>query len=194
MTNRIKPLKFDFLAPEIERLTGLSHEFVLFIYNLLLKVQNKQLGRPHAIDLFDQLILSLFKLRYNLPDRTLEGLFQADHVTINRAINRIIAKLSAFPLQLARLIPDEYYVVDSTTLRIAKGKIVSDYTGYKHYHGVKFQLVINQDNVIVDVVGPFHAAVHDKKIFIMSYLTTVHKLIAGISLPKISFQNKVLSI
>ena len=70
MRHRLKPLKFDFLAPEIERLTRLSHEFVLFIYNLLLKVQNKQLGRPYAIDLFDQLILSLFKLRYNLSDRT----------------------------------------------------------------------------------------------------------------------------
>ena len=32
-----------------------------------------------------------------------------------------------------------YYCVDSTVLRIGKGKSKETYSGYKHHHGIKFQ-------------------------------------------------------
>ena len=42
----------------------------------------------------EQIVITLFKLRYNLPDRVLESLVHVDHVTISRAITRMVIYMS----------------------------------------------------------------------------------------------------
>ena len=45
---------------------------------------------PHfKTSLLEQIVLTLFKLKYSLPDRILESLFKIDHVTISRYVLRI---------------------------------------------------------------------------------------------------------
>lgn len=81
----------------------------------------RKLGRKCKVSLLEQIMITIFKLKYNLPDRIMEDLFKIDHVTISRIILRISLYLS----QLKVNIKDKeklYYCVDSTTLRIGKGK------------------------------------------------------------------------
>lgn len=85
-------------------------------------------------------MLFLFKLRYNLPDRALEALFGVDHVAASRAFDRALASLNKVraPLPAAEA---AWYAVDTTTLRIGKGKQRGHFTGYKHLSGLKLQVV-----------------------------------------------------
>jgi hypothetical protein len=39
-------------------------------------------------------------------------------------------------------------VVDTTTIRIGKGKNKSTYSGYKNYHGIKYQLICDNKSKI----------------------------------------------
>ena len=47
-----------------------------------------KLGRKFKVSLIEQISITIFKLKYNLPDRVLEDIFKIDHVTINRLISR----------------------------------------------------------------------------------------------------------
>ena len=109
------------------------------IFNVYMMIRNefkKKLGRKCKVSLLEQIVITLFKLRYNLPDRIMEDL---------------------------------YYCVDSTVLRIGKGKSKDTYSGYKHHHGVKFQLTINNENIIKHVSKSYSSSTHDKKLFIAEY-------------------------
>ena len=79
-----------------------------------------KLGRKFKVSLIEQISITIFKLKYNLPDRVLEDIFKIDHVTINRIINRISLYISKFNLNSK--LDNEFYIVDSTTLRIGKDK------------------------------------------------------------------------
>ena len=96
-----------------------------------------KLGRKFKVSLIEQISITIFKLKYNLPDRVLEDIFKIDHVTINRIINRMSLYISK--LNLNSKLDNEFYIVDSTTLRIGKDKTKNSYSGYKHHHGVNFK-------------------------------------------------------
>ena len=115
-----------------------------------------------------QIIITIFKLKYNLPDRVLEKLLNIDHVTISRIVNRISIHIGNLRL------PDmdtkiEYYVVDTTTLRIGKEKSNKTYSGYKNYHGIKFQVICDNNSKIKDISRGYEASIHDKKVFLTEY-------------------------
>lgn len=63
----------------------------------------------------------------------------------------------------------EYYVVDTTTLRIGKGKSKKTYSGYKNYHGVKFQVICDSNSKINSISQSYEASIHDKKVFLSEY-------------------------
>ena len=91
-------------------------------------------------------------------------------MTVSRIILRISSAISKFNLQLNHTnIEPEFYIVDSTTLRIGKGKNKETYSGYKHQHGVKFQVTINHQNLIQHVSKSYSSSIHDKNLFLKEY-------------------------
>ncbi len=66
--------------------------------------------------------------------------------------------------------------MDSTVLRIGKGKNKETYSGYKHHHGVKVQVVINNENIIKHVSKNYSSSIHDKKLFIAEYKNLCSKI------------------
>ncbi len=66
--------------------------------------------------------------------------------------------------------------MDSTVLRIGKGKNNETYSGYKHHHGVKFQVTINDKSMIEHVSKSYSSSIHDKKLFIKEYKSLMSKI------------------
>lgn len=152
----------------LEDLTPLFKRLSLVIYIHLKSQFKDKRGAPFKVSLTGQIVLTLFKLKYNLPDRVLEYLFHIDHVTISRIINRISKAISCLNITLDTANSD-YYIVDSTTLKIGRGRTPKTYTGYKHYHGIKFQVIINNNSDVYAISDMYEASVHDKKIFDLEY-------------------------
>ena len=105
----------------------------------------------------------------------MENLVNIDHVTISRAITRMIIYMSHIKIKPTTNVND-YYVVDSTTIRIGKEKPPKDYSGYKHYHGLKYQVICNDNKEIISVSQGYESSLHDKKLFLIEYENIVNKL------------------
>lgn len=91
-----------------------KYKRIIFSINLIIKFNFKgRLGRKFKVNLREQISITLFKLKYNLPDKVLEDLLGIDHITINRIINRISSYLANFTLPNTEI--DNFYTVDSTT-------------------------------------------------------------------------------
>ena len=56
------------------------------IYQFIKHKFKDKLGKKYKLSIVEQIVITLFKLKYNLPDRGLEILVHVDHVTISRAI------------------------------------------------------------------------------------------------------------
>ena len=78
-------------------LKGFMHNQKSIYMKIKSNFKNK-LGRKFKVSLIEQISITIFKLKYNLPDRVLEDIFKIDHVTINRIINRISLYISKFNL------------------------------------------------------------------------------------------------
>lgn len=154
---------------------GLFAQQTLYNVVRVLKGQRPATGRPQHLSPLEQAVLFLFKLRYNLPDRVLEAMFGIDHVTASRAFNRALAALSAVraPLPTAGA---AWYAVDTTTLRIGRGRGKTHFTGYKHLSGIKLQLVVNDQREVVDVSPAHPASAHDYRIFVREWHRLAQKL------------------
>ena len=155
--------------------SNLNKKIIYSLYMIIKTEFNKKLGRKCKVSLLEQIIITLFKLRYNLPDRIMEDLFKIDHVTISR----IILRISHYLFKIKFNIKDrdnDYYIVDSTVLRIGKGKNNETYSGYKHHHGVKFQVTINDKSMIEHVSKSYSSSIHDKKLFIKEYKSLMSKI------------------
>ncbi len=50
-----------------------------------------------------------------------------------------------------------------------KGKTKESFSGYKHHHGAKFQVIVNEDKMIETISSSYPASYHDKKVFLMEY-------------------------
>ena len=145
-----------------------NQKLIYSIYVYLKNIYWNKKGRNFKVPLVYQIIITIFKLKYNLPDRVIEGLLKIDHVTISRIISRISIHIGnlKLPINNNHL---EYYVVDTTTIRIGKGKSKSTYSGYKNYHGIKYQLICDNKSKIINTSQGYEASIHDKKIFQKEY-------------------------
>ena len=155
--------------------SNMNKKIIYSLYMIIKTEFNKKLGRKCKVSLIEQIMITLFKLRYNLPDRILEDLFHIDHVTISR----IIIRTSLYITKIKINIKDreiDYYIVDSTTLRIGKGKNKETYSGYKHHHGIKFQIIINDKSIIEHVSKSYSSSIHDKRLFISEYKDLINKI------------------
>ena len=156
--------------------SNLNKKIIYSVYMIIKNEFNKKLGRKCKVSLIEQIMITLFKLRYNLPDRILEDLFRIDHVTISRIIIRISTYLSKVNINIKDKESNLFYIVDSTVLRIGKGKNNETYSGYKHHHGVKFQVTINDKSMIEHVSKSYSSSIHDKKLFIKEYKSLMSKI------------------
>ena len=148
-----------------------NQKLIYSIYAFVKSVYGNKRGRKYKVSLIYQIVITIFKLRYNLPDRVLEGLLKIDHVTISRIIQRISLYIGniKLPRDNKNELNIEYYVVDTTTIRIGKSKNKKTYSGYKNYHGVKYQLICDSENKIKEISRGYEASIHDKKVFIKEY-------------------------
>ncbi len=162
--------------------SSLNKKFIFSLYMIIKNEFNKKLGRKCKVSLIEQIMITLFKLRYNLPDRILEDLFRIDHVTISRIIIRISTYLSKVNINIKDKESNLFYIVDSTVLRIGKGKNNETYSGYKHHHGVKFQVTINDKSMIEHVSKSYSSSIHDKKLFIKEYKSLMSKINKGLDI------------
>ena len=156
--------------------SNMNKKIIYSLYMIIKTEFNKKLGRKCKVSLIEQIMITLFKLRYNLPDRILEDLFRIDHVTISRIIIRISTYLSKVNINIKDKESNLFYIVDSTVLRIGKGKNNETYSGYKHHHGVKFQVTINDKSMIEHVSKSYSSSIHDKKLFINEYKDLIRKI------------------
>ena len=101
--------------------SNMNKKIIYSLYMIIKNEFNKKLGRKCKVSLIEQIMITLFKLRYNLPDRILEDLFKIDHVTISRIIIRISLYMTKIKINIKDR-DNDYYIVDSTVLRIGKGK------------------------------------------------------------------------
>jgi len=83
--------------------SSINKKIIYSIYVMIRNEFKKRLGRKCKVSLLEQIIITLFKLRYNLPDRILEDLFHIDHVTISRIIIRISSYLSKIKINFNNL-------------------------------------------------------------------------------------------
>lgn len=162
--------------------SSLNKKLIFSLYMIIKNEFNKKLGRKCKVSLIEQIMITLFKLRYNLPDRILEDLFRIDHVTISRIIIRISTYLSKVNINIKDKESNLFYIVDSTVLRIGKGKNNETYSGYKHHHGVKFQVTINDKSMIEHVSKSYSSSIHDKKLFIKEYKSLMSKINKGLDI------------
>ena len=157
--------------------SNMNKKIIYSLYMIIKTELNKKLGRKCKVSLLEQIMITLFKLRYNLPDRILEDLFNIDHVTISRIIIRISLYMTKIKINIKDRDNDcNYYIVDSTVLRIGKGKNKETYSGYKHHHGIKFQITVNDKNLIKHVSKSYSSSIHDKKLFINEYKDLMSKI------------------
>ena len=103
----------------------------------------------------------------------MEDLFKIDYVTISRIIIRISLYMTKIKFNI---INKDYYIVDSTVLRIGKGKNKETYSGYKHHHGIKFQIIINDKRIIEHVSKSYSSSIHDKRLFITEYKNLMKRI------------------
>ena len=162
--------------------SNMNKKIIYSLYMIIKTEFNKKLGRKCKVSLIEQIMITLFKLRYNLPDRILEDLFRIDHVTISRIIIRISTYLSKDNINIKDKESNLFYIVDSTVLRIGKGKNNETYSGYKHHHGVKFQVTINDKSMIEHVSKSYSSSIHDKKLFISEYKSLISKIDKGLNI------------
>ena len=73
-------------------------------------------------------------------------------------------------------IDNEFYMVDSTTLRIGKDKTKNSYSGYKHHYGVKFQVIVDDKSIIQNISKSYPSSIHNKKLFICEYKDLTNKI------------------
>lgn len=139
-----------------------NQKLIYSIYAFCKSIYRNNRGRKHKVSLLYQIIITIFKLKYNLPDRVLEKLLNIDHVTISRIVNRISIHLGN--LRLPNMdTKTNYYVVDTTTIRVGRGKKKETYSGYKNYHGLKYQVICDSESNIIEVSKGYEASIHDKK-------------------------------
>ena len=68
------------------------------------------------------------------------------------------------------------FVVDSTTIAIGKGKNKKIFSGYKHFHGVKLQAVVDNEKRFVCLSEDYNSAIHDKALFLAEYQNIIAKV------------------
>lgn len=155
----------------------LSHLFsrrqIFSVYRVFEQAFKLKKGRSFRHDALTHAVLFLFKMRFNLPDRALEVLFDIDHVTISRMIGRVLSLDLNISYQAADA---AWYIVDTSHVFAAKGCSKEHQTGYKGRKGIKVQVVIDDKNRLVDVRTGIPVRDHDHKIFKEKYAALAEKL------------------
>lgn len=118
-------------------------------------------GRPCRYPLEVQVLL--VKLRLDLPYRAVEAISGIDAVAASRMVRRMLGRLREVAL-MAQAREKGFYLVDTTTVRIRTSQ-VRYYTGYKHYRGIKTQVLADTQRIIHHLSPAYPAKVHDKVIW-----------------------------
>ena len=123
----------------------------------------RRLGRPQRYPAWVELLVTLMKLRRDLPYRFIETLTGIDAVTASRMVRRTLARLSDVT-QPAPWPPPRHFIVDTTTCRVGTSKR-SFWSGHKHHAGLKAQVLCDERRRIHHVSAAWPAGQHDKTIW-----------------------------
>ena len=158
-------------------------ELLYFLLKPIYEKSCRRRGRRYSRGLLEQIAITLYKLRFNLPVRALESLFGVDSVTISRIVLRVVKWMNQLNFKMPVENSDNNWIVDSTLLRTARQKSGSAFTGYKHFDGIKIQIVIDSTNKIIQAVSnPYPANWHDKRIFLAEWKKVSNKINRGFSI------------
>ncbi len=151
----VKPEKFQKLGNRLNRAWGAAQK------------RKCVTGRPYEIGgLREHLLLLLIYYRTYTTYLFLAQIFHVDEATICRAIKRI-APLAERVLKIK---PEKFLkenelkelIVDATEQRIERPKNQRDYySGKKHAHTIKSEIVVDQRKRIVQASKPYEGRVHD---------------------------------
>ena len=124
-------------------------------------------GRPYGVgDLREHLLLLLIYYRTYTTYFFLGYIFRVDEATVCRAIRRIapLAEriLKIKPQRVLSEIELQFLILDATEQQIERPKNQRDYySGKKHAHTIKSEIVIDSRKRIVQVSKPYEGRIHD---------------------------------
>ena len=157
----------------LHQLTGCRYAVIHALHAALCEsIPKTARGRPIRRTLWAQLVLTLIKLRLDLPYRTIEVMFRLDAVTAYRDVRRVLAMLSALALKAPKgSALSGFLIVDSTGTRV-RSTDLKDHSGHKHHKRKKCQAIVTEAGEIVSVSVAFAGSVHDKRIWNEAYGAT----------------------
>ncbi len=197
----LNPLQFETLSKRLEPLWIKMETGRLTRINRIRRIGG---GRKyHLLTIDDKLLLILVFYRTYLNCETLGLIFNLDASNICRLIKLLIPILEEaadptlrFALksikyrrrrlnfeEFAREYPDMLeFIIDSTEQKRRrpknKRKQKNFYSGKKHQHGLKTQIVVNKSGRIVDISKTYPARIHDKTVLMKE--KTLDKIPPGI--------------
>jgi hypothetical protein len=121
-------------------------------------------GAPFRRPVRTIIVAALIKLRGNDAYRTLSIYLGIPHVTLHRYATRVVALLAGQRLGSGRRAAHGWLIVDTTCNRV-RSIDKADYSGYKHHHIRKVQVVADDRSRIVDTSPAWSGATHDKEIW-----------------------------
>ena len=167
----------------LHQLTGCRYAVLHALHAALCESIPKTVrGRPIRRTLWAQIVLTLIKLRLDLPYRTIEVMFRIDAVTAYRDVRRILSKISALALKAPKgSALSGFLIVDSTGTRV-RSTALRDHSGPArgrcrvhrpgHHKRRKCQAIVTESGEIVSVSVAFAGSVHDKRIWNEAYGAT----------------------
>lgn len=151
---------------QLRQLTGCRYATLRALHQALLAAEPARArGRPLKQTRWVMLVVTLIKLRLDMPYRAIEIMVRLDAVTLHRYVQRIVSALSALALQPDTGAPLKgFLIVDSTGTRV-RSTDIKDHSGHKHHKRRKCQAVVTEAREIVSVSRAFAGSVHDTRIW-----------------------------
>lgn len=153
--------------------TGLTNEqiteLVARVAQIVLPRERGEGGRPPALGLYRQVVMTLTLLRQNMAQTVVGDMFGISQPTVSRIYRRILPLLEQVtclhsPGELAELAAGRIMLIDGTdvpTRRFSAG-ITENYSGKRHRHGLSVQVAATLDGTLLAVSDPVPGRRHDR--------------------------------
>lgn len=164
-----EPLQAALTGPSCKVRASMLHELTGCtrpVFARLLKAgrhRQSGAGRPCQHAEWVALLVTLMKLRHNLPYQMIETLTGIDAVTASCMVRRTLTRLAGVRL-LTKGGKVSFYIVDATVTRVGT-RDRACYSGHKHYKGLRTQILCDDRKRIHHISPAYPASAHDKTIW-----------------------------